>query len=123
MTTDELKQRTMDFAVRVLRGVEALPKTIPGRTVGNQMARSGTSVAANYRAALRAKSPADFIHKITIVLKEADESAFWLQLAERAELLPGKRLKSLLQEAEELTKIFNATRTTARRRSTGNRPS
>ena len=123
VTKDELKERTLDFAVRVLKLVEALPPTIPGRTVANQIARSGTSVAANYRAALRAKSDADFIHKITIVLEEADESAFWMQLAERAQLLPGKRLKSLLQEAEELTKIFNATRTTARRRIAGNRPS
>lgn len=123
VTTAELKERTLDFAVRVLRLAAALPQTIPGRTVAHQIARSGTSVAANYRAALRAKSDADFIHNITIVLEEADESAFWMQLAERAQLLPGKRLKNLLQEAEELTKIFNATRTTARRRTAGNRPS
>jgi four helix bundle protein len=116
MTSIELKERTMDFAVRVLKMVDALPKTTAGRTIGNQIARSGTSVAANYRAALRAKSDADFINKITIVLEEADESGFWVELAERAKLLPGKRLKSLLQEAEELMKIFNATRTTTKRR-------
>ena len=116
MTTHELKERTMDFAVRVLKMVDALPKTTAGKTVGNQIARSGTSVAANYRAALRAKSDADFINKITIVLEEADESGFWIELAERAKLLPGNRLKDLLQEAEELTKIFNATRSTTKRR-------
>jgi four helix bundle protein len=116
MTTHELKERTMDFAVRVLKMVDALPKTTAGKTVGNQIARSGTSVAANYRAALRAKSDADFINKITIVLEEADESGFWIELAERAKLLPSKRLKALLQEAEELTKIFNATRSTTKRR-------
>jgi four helix bundle protein len=116
MTTHELKERTMDFAVRVLKMVDALPKTTAGKTVGDQIARSGTSVAANYRAALRAKSDADFINKITIVLEEADESGFWIELAERAKLLPGKRLKDLLQEAEELTKIFNATRSTTKRR-------
>jgi four helix bundle protein len=116
MTTHELKERSMDFAVRVLKMVDALPKTTAGKTVGDQIARSGTSVAANYRAALRAKSDADFINKITIVLEEADESGFWIELAERAKLLPGKRLKDLLQEAEELTKIFNATRSTTKRR-------
>ncbi|MFO1486464.1 MAG: four helix bundle protein [Verrucomicrobiaceae bacterium] len=103
--------------------VDALPKTTAGRTVGGQIARSGTSVAANYRAALRAKSDADFINKITIVLEETDESGFWIELAERAELLPGKRLKHLLQESEELTKIFNATRTTTKRRTARNHKS
>ncbi len=81
MTNQELKERTMDFAVRVLMMVDALPKTTAGKTVGNQLARSGTSVAANYRAALRARSDADFINKITIVLEEADESGFWIELA------------------------------------------
>ena len=90
----------MDFAVRVLKMVDALPKTTAGKTAGSQIARSGTSVAANYRAALRSKSDADFINKITIVLEEADESGFRVELAERAELLPIKRLKALLQESE-----------------------
>ena len=123
MTNHELKERTMDFAVRVLKMVDALPKTTAGKTVGNQIARSGTSVAANYRAALRAKSDADFINKITIVLEEADESGFWIELAEKAKLLPSKRLKALLQEAEELTKIFNATRATTKRRTARNHKS
>ena len=106
----------MDFAVRVLKMTDSLPKTTAGRTVGSPIARSGTSVAANYRVALRAKSDADFINKITIVLEEADETAFWIELAERVELVPPKRLKALLQESEELTKIFNATRSTTKRR-------
>ena len=116
MNSNELKERTMEFAVRILKMVDALPRTTAGKTVGGQIARSGTSVAANYRAALRAKSDADFINKITIVLEEADESGFWIELAERAELLPSKRLKALFQESEELTKIFNATRSTTKRR-------
>ncbi len=120
MNSNELKERTMDFAVRILKMVDALPKTTAGRTVGGQIARSSTSVAANYRAALRAKSDAHFINKITIVLEEADESGFWIELAERAGLLPPKRLKALLQESEELTKIFNATRTTTKRRARTN---
>ena len=118
MDSKELKERTMTFAVRVLKMVDALPKTTAGKTVGNQVARSGTSVAANYRAALRAKSDADFINKITIVLEEADESDFWIELAERCEMLPPKRLKPLRNEAEELTKIFNATRSTTKQRAT-----
>ena len=123
MTNQELKERTMDFAVRVLTMVDALPKTTAGKAVGNQIARSGTSVAANYRAALRAKSDADFINKITIVLEEADESGFWIELAEKAKLLPSKRPKALLQEAEELTKILNATRATTKRRTARNHKS
>jgi four helix bundle protein len=114
MNPTELKERTIRFAVRVLKLADALPTTASGRTVANQVARSGYSVAANYRAALRGKSRADFIHKITIVLEEADETGLWLEITERAELLPPKRLIALKNEAEELTKIFNATRTTAR---------
>src|SRR5688572_15232190 len=114
MTPRELQERTMQFAVRVLNLSDALPKTASGRTIANQVARSGCSIAANYRAALRGKSRPDFINKITIVLEEADESGFWIELTERAALLPAKRLKALRDEAEQLTKIFNATRTTAR---------
>ena len=78
MTPQELKDRTMDFAVRVLRMAENLPRNVSGQTIARQIARSGTSVAANYRAALRAKSRADFAHKVTIVLEEADETGFWI---------------------------------------------
>ena len=106
----------MQFAVRILKFADALPNKISGRTIANQVARSGCSVASNYRAALRGKSGADFINKITIVLEEADETSFWIELTGRAGLLPPKRLVKLRAEAEELTKIFNATRTTARNR-------
>ena len=104
----------MNFAVRVLKMADALPKSVAGRTVAGQIARSGCSVAANYRAALRGKSRADFINKITIVLEEADETAFWIELTERAGLLPTAKLRKLFVEAEELTKIFNSTRSTAK---------
>ena len=114
MNPTELKQRTMQFAVRVLKLADALPSKPSGRAIANQVARSSTSVAANYRSALRAKSRADFINKITIVLEEADETGFWLELTEQTGLLSAKRLAALRTEAEELTKIFNATRTTAR---------
>jgi len=114
MNPNELKQRTMQFAVRVLKFADALPNKPSGRTVAKQVARSSTPVAANYRAALRAKSRVDFINKITIVLKEADETGFWIELTELAGLLSPKRLAALRREAEELTKIFNATRMTTR---------
>ena len=114
MNPKELQERTMQFAVRVLKFTDALPRTISGRTVANQVARSGCSIAANYLAALRGKSRADFINKITIVLEEADETGFWIELTERAGLVQPKRLKALQDEAEQLTRLFNATRTTAR---------
>jgi len=114
MNSVELKQRTMAFAVRVLKLADTLPGQPSARTIAHQIARRGTSVAANYRAALRAKSPANFINKITIVLAEADETGFWLEMTGQTGLLPAKRLATLRMEAPELTKIFNATRTTAR---------
>jgi four helix bundle protein len=114
MNPFELKQRTMQFAVRILKFADGLPNKPSGRTIANQVARSGTSVAANYRAALRAKSRADFINNITTVLEEADETTFWIELTELAGLLPTERLAALHTGAEELTKIFNATRMTAR---------
>ena len=114
MNPTELKDRTIEFAVRVLKFADALPNTASGRTISNQVARSGCSVAANYRAALRGKSRADFVNKITIVLEEADETDLWLELAKRRGLISAKRIAGLQSEAVELTKIFNATRTTAR---------
>jgi four helix bundle protein len=114
MTNDELKDRTMEFAVRVLRMAESLPKTVSGQTVARQVSRSGTSVAANYRAALRGKSRADFINKITIVLEEADETGFWIELCEKTKLLPKAELTALADESEQLVKIFSATRRSTR---------
>lgn len=115
MNPTELKERTLQFAVRVLKLADSLPNRPSGRTIANQIARSGSSVAANYRAALRGKSRADFINKITIVLEEADETGLWIELILRAGLLSEKRLAALRNEAEELTRIFNATRTTTSR--------
>ena len=116
MTKHELSERTVDFAVRVLKMVDSLPRSVAGRTIGSQIARSGCSVAANYRAALRGKSRADFINKITIVLEEADETDLWIEVTKRAGLLASERVTPLQNEAVELVKIFSATRTTARNR-------
>ncbi|MEZ5276997.1 MAG: four helix bundle protein [Opitutaceae bacterium] len=107
-------ERTMQFALRVMRLVDELPGTPAGRNVGGQLVRSSSSVASNYRAAQRARSHADFSNKIGIVLEEADESGFWLELIERGSLLPAERLKSLQLEADELTAIFVSMKKTAR---------
>ena len=114
MNPAELKAGTMQFAVRILKFADALPAKPSGRTTANQVSRGGCSVASNYRAALRGKLRAGFINKITTVPEEADETSFWIELTALADLLPKRRLAELLGEAEELTKIFNATRTTAR---------
>ena len=104
----------MEFALRVIRMAESLPKTVAARNAANQIVRSACSVAANYRAAQRAKSRADFSNKIAIVLEEADEPAFWIELIERAKFLPAARLADLKREAEELVKIFATMRRSAR---------
>jgi four helix bundle protein len=114
MNSAELKDRTLGFAVRVLKFADALPNTASGRTVASQIARSGCSIAANYRAALRGKSRTDFVNKITIVLEEADETDLWNEIAKRRGLVSAERVAELQAEAIELTKIFNATRMTAR---------
>jgi four helix bundle protein len=113
MTNEELKERTIQFAVRVMKLADSLPRSASGKAISNQVARSGGSVAANYRAALRGKSRADFINKITIVLEEADETDLWIEIAKRCGHIPVKRVATLQTEAVELTKIFNATRSSA----------
>jgi len=114
MNPIELKERTIPFAVRVLKFADALPNKPSGRTIASQVARSGCSEASNYRAALRGKSRADFINKITIVLEKADETDLWIEIAKRAALVSSKRVGKLQAKAVELTKIFSATRRTAR---------
>ena len=113
MDPQELKDRTKQFALRVLRLVAAMPKTIEGRAVANQLVRCGTSVAANYRATCRARSKAEFIAKIGVVLEEADEALLWLELISEANLLPAKRVDPLLVEAKELVAIMVASRKSA----------
>lgn len=113
MSPDELRDRTKQFALRVLKPVAALPKTIEGRAIAGQLVRCGTSVAANYRATCRARSKAEFIAKIGIVLEEADETLLWLELISEANLLPSKRVDLLLAEANELVAIMVASRKSA----------
>jgi four helix bundle protein len=109
----DLKARTKQFALRVIKLVDALPRTIQGRAVANQIIRSATSVAANYRAACRARSRAEFIAKIGVVEEEADETAFWLELIIDSALLTQTRVRPLLTEAGELVAIMAASRKSA----------
>jgi four helix bundle protein len=111
--TADLKARTKQFALRVMKMVDALPRTIQGRTIAKQIIRSATSVAANYRAACRARSRAEFIAKIGVVEEEADESCFWLELIIDSGLLTEERIRPLLSEAGELVAIMAASRKSA----------
>jgi len=113
MTPDELQARSREFALRVIRLIDALPNTTAGRRSGDQLFRSATSVAANYRAARRARSLKEFIAKVGVVTEEADESEFWLGLIMDAGLLEADRVYELRREADELTRIFASTRRTA----------
>jgi len=114
MTKEELKYRTKQFALMIIKLVEDLPNNRAGNTLGNQIIRSGTSVAANYRSACRARSHADFISKITVVEEERDESLFWLEMILEANLLGTNRIEPLIKEANELTAIFTASGKTAK---------
>jgi four helix bundle protein len=113
MNETEMKQRTKKAALRVLKLADALPKTRSGNAIAGQIVRSGTSVAANYRALCRAKSRADFINKTNFVEEEAGESCFWLELLVDAGLLGSRQVQPLLQEANEITAILVASRKTA----------
>jgi four helix bundle protein len=113
MKSAELQQRTKGFALRVLKLIEQLPNTIGGRVLANQVARSATSVGANYRAACRARSRAEFASKLGTVAEEADESLDWLELIRDGNFVPEKKLSSLVSEADELTAIFTAGRRTS----------
>jgi four helix bundle protein len=113
VNAEDLKKRTKQFALRILKLVAALPNNLQGRTVAAQLVRAGTSVGSNYRAACRGRSKAEFIAKLGIVEEEADESAFWLELIIEGSLLNAKLVQPLLDEANELTRIVVSSRITA----------
>lgn len=114
MTENEFKDRTKQFALRILNLVDALPSKRSADVLAKQLARSGTSVGANYRAACRARSAAEFVAKLGIAEEEADESAWWIELVTEHGLLPAERLAGLHDEAMALTKMIAASRITAR---------
>ena len=113
MNEQEMIKRTKQFALRVMKLVEALPRNVQGRTIASQLMRSGTSVAANYRAACRARSKPEFIAKLGTVEEEADESGFWLELIIESGLLIEKNVRPLLIEAGELVAITASSKKTA----------
>jgi four helix bundle protein len=115
MDERELQRRTKQFALRVMKLVDALPKTTSARAVGGQLVRAGTSVAANYRAACKGRSKAEFISKLGTVEEEADESAFWMELLIEGELMKDAKVQPLHDEAVQLTAIMAASRITASR--------
>ncbi len=112
---EDLKVRTKRFVIGMVRLVRYLPKSVEGRVIGNQVLRSGTSMAANYRAACRARSRAEFLAKLGVVVEEADETIFWLEVISEAGIHEGEDTDELLKEAHQLLAIFAASQRTARR--------
>lgn len=117
----ELQERTKRFALSIIALVRDLPKTDEGGILGRQLVKCGTSVGANYRATCRARSKVEFIARMGIVLEEADETGYWLELIRDSKMLAVERLVSLLRESEELTSIFGASRRTAQLNEATNR--
>jgi four helix bundle protein len=114
MGPEELKRRTKSFALRIINVIDGLPNTSAARVIGHQILRCGTSVGSNYRAACRARSKPDFIAKMGIVLEEADETVYWLELLDEAAILPKGKVSDLITEANELIAITVSSIKTAR---------
>lgn len=114
MNPDELRARTRAFSLRVVKLVQSLPKNMVADVMGKQVLRSATSVGANYRAVCRAQSDAMFISKLSIVVEEADETVYWLELIRDAGLVKPELLTELIDEAEQILKIMAASRKTAK---------
>ena len=109
MNRDDLRKRTKDFALRIIRMVASLPRSTVSNVIGKQVLRSGTSIGANYREALRASSRKHFASTVAIVLREADETLYWLDLLADANIVKPGKLSLLRKEADELIAIFAAT--------------
>ncbi|MGE5111928.1 MAG: four helix bundle protein [Acidobacteriaceae bacterium] len=116
MTPEELRRRTKTFAIDTIRLFRSLPLRTDAQVVGKQLLRSATSVAANCRASQRARSHTEFLAKLGVVLEEADESVFWLEVLTEAEIVPPERAQALCAEARQLLAIFAASQKTARER-------
>jgi len=123
MTKQELLQRTKSYALRVIKAVQALPRDDVARVLGKQLLRAGTSVGANYRAACRARSTADFVGKLKIVEEEGDESLYWMELLVESSIMPQRRLAALMREGDEIVSIVVAGIKTTRTAACTNRKS
>ena len=115
-SADEFRGRTKQFALRVIRLVESLPKNREADVMGRQLLRSATSVGANYRAACRARSPAEFCAKMGIVEEEADESVYWIELLIESQQVREDLVKDLLNEANEIVAMVVASIRTTRKK-------
>ena len=113
---EQMRERTKEFALRVVKLFRFLPRSPEAQVMGKQLLRSGTSVAANYRAVCRARSSAEFLAKMGIVIEEADETVFWLELLVGSGVVREERMGKLLKEANELLAIFAASAQTGRRK-------
>jgi four helix bundle protein len=111
---DKLEDRLIDFAVRIIKLTNRLPRTPAGKHIAGQLLRCGTSPAPNYGEARGAESRPDFIHKLRVVLKELNETSIWLRIIERSQLLKAELLVDLIEENRELCKIFATSLKTAR---------
>jgi four helix bundle protein len=111
---EAMKLRTKQFAIRIVGVVRSLPRTREGDVIGKQLLRCGTAVAANYRAVCRSRSQAEFISKINLVVEEADEAVFWMELLGETGIVPAEKLSLLLKEANELLAICAASLRTAK---------
>ena len=114
--SEEFKRRTKCFALRIIKLYKTLPGSPEYQVIGKQLVRSGTSVAANYRAACRARSRAEFYSKMSIVVEEADESVFWLELLVEAGIIEERKMELILSEAKEIVSIVSKARKTAKNR-------
>jgi four helix bundle protein len=119
---ERLKKRTKDFAIRIVKLYRSLPPTGEAKVIGNQFLRSGTAVAANYRACCRARSNAEFIAKIGVVVEEADETVFWLELLVDCNIFSESEMKDMIRESNELLAIFAASKSTAKANSPKSKP-
>jgi four helix bundle protein len=117
MTPDELADRLLEFAARIGRVVDALPDSRLGRHVASQLVRSGTSPAPNYEEGRAAESRKDFVHKLSIALKELRESRYWLRLIARSAMIPDGKISELLDESDQLCRILGQSLATTRRAS------
>src|SRR4030042_69537 len=118
--TNQLSDRLLDFAVKVIKITDALPNTVAGRHIGGQLIRAGTSCGSNYEEACGAESRSDFAHEMSIVLKELKEARFWLRLISRTEMLTDNRTEPVLDECQQLCAIVAKSILTAKRRKSSN---
>ena len=118
MNAEQMKERTMGYALRIIKLVRSLPRDLVSEVIGRQLLRAGTSVASNYRAACRGRSRAEFVAKLGIVEEDGDESLFWMELLVRAAIVKKRRLEGLMKEGNQIVAIVVSSKKTARTRRT-----